>query len=162
MVYSCVGIHWRSLLMNYFLLLQQCSVLTWIVYEMGCKWPYSQCFQDLFKTVCSILVEFSPSFFSRHFIWVQREDEANTSSIYFSPNTHTYITIHITIYRLREWERERERERERKRVQYWKIKRLITYNTEFHDSNNQVKFVNINTLCLKTLRLQLNMKTSIV
>ena len=47
-----------------------------MVCVMGGKWPYSCnfvgcCFQDLFKTVCSILVFFPSNFFSRHFIKVQ-------------------------------------------------------------------------------------------
>ena len=37
------------------------SSLSWMVCKMGGKWPYSYCFvgcyfQDLFKTVCNILV----------------------------------------------------------------------------------------------------------
>ena len=47
------------------LLLQQCPVclvhLTWIVFVMGGRWPYSWCFvgccrQDLFNIACNILV----------------------------------------------------------------------------------------------------------
>ena len=56
---------------------QQCPAcfvhLTWMVCEMEGKWPYSccsvrYCFQDLFKTVYSILVVFPSSFFSTCFI----------------------------------------------------------------------------------------------
>ena len=61
----CVGIHRRTSLMSLSLLLQLCPAglvrLTWIVYEMGSKWPYSFCFvrccfKDLFKITRSILV----------------------------------------------------------------------------------------------------------
>ena len=54
------------------LFLQRCPTcfdcLTWMVYEMGGKWPYSCClmecsFKDLFKTALSILVWFPSSFF---------------------------------------------------------------------------------------------------
>ena len=49
--------------------------LTWIVYNMGGKWPYSYCFvgccfRDLFNIARCILVQFSVSFFSMHFISV--------------------------------------------------------------------------------------------
>ena len=55
----CVGVHKRTSLMNSSLLLQQCPAclvhLTWMVWEMGGRWPYNCCFmvccfQDLFKT----------------------------------------------------------------------------------------------------------------
>ena len=61
----CVGVHRRTSLMSSSLLLQQypaCLVrLTWIVFVMGGRWPYSCCFvgcfrQDLFKISRSILV----------------------------------------------------------------------------------------------------------
>ena len=43
-----VGVHWETLLMSSFLLLQQCTVgiayLTWTVCEIGGKWLYSCCF----------------------------------------------------------------------------------------------------------------------
>ena len=53
------------------LLLQQCPAclvrLTWMVWEMKDKWPYSSsfvgcCFQDLFNIARSILVQFPISF----------------------------------------------------------------------------------------------------
>ena len=59
------GVHRRTLLMSSSLLLQQCPAclvrLTWIVFMMGSRWPYSWCFvgcclQDLFKIARSILV----------------------------------------------------------------------------------------------------------
>ena len=55
------------------LLLWQCPAcfvhLTWMVLEMGGKWPYrccflGCCFQDLFNTARSILVQFLSSVFS--------------------------------------------------------------------------------------------------
>ena len=61
------------------LILQQCftSCLPWMDCEIGGKWPYiccsvRCCFQDFFKTAHSILVQFPTSFFSIHFISVQR------------------------------------------------------------------------------------------
>ena len=58
-------VHRRTSLMSSSLLLQQCPAclvrLTWIVFMMGGRWPYSCCFveccfQDLFKIALSILV----------------------------------------------------------------------------------------------------------
>ena len=65
---------WRKLLMSLSLLLQQWSVyLSWMVSEMGDKWPYNCwfvgcCFLNLFKTTCNILVYFPCSFFSRQVV----------------------------------------------------------------------------------------------
>ena len=59
------GVHRRTSLMSSSLLLQQCLAclvrLTWIVFVMGGRWPYSWgfvgcCLQDLFKISRSILV----------------------------------------------------------------------------------------------------------
>ena len=49
------------------------SCLSWIVFEMSCKWHNNCCFigccfQDLFKIVGSILVSFLSAFFSMHFL----------------------------------------------------------------------------------------------
>ena len=61
----CVGVHKSTSLMSSSLLLQQCPAcllrLTWIVFVMGGRWPYSWCLvrccrQDLFKIAHSILV----------------------------------------------------------------------------------------------------------
>ena len=60
-----VGVHRSTSLMSSFLLLQQCPAclvrLTWIVFVVGGRWPYSLCFvvcylQDLFNIARSILV----------------------------------------------------------------------------------------------------------
>ena len=60
-----VGVHRSTSLMSLSLLLQQCLAclvyLTWIVFVMGGRWPYSWCLvgcchQDLFKIARSILV----------------------------------------------------------------------------------------------------------
>ena len=60
-----VGVHKSTSLMSLSLLLQQCPAclvrLTWIVFVIGGRWPYSWCLvgcchQDLFKIACSILV----------------------------------------------------------------------------------------------------------
>ena len=56
----CVGIHSKMSLMDLSLILQQCpsclACFTWMVSEMGGKWPYNSCFVDLFKTTRSIIV----------------------------------------------------------------------------------------------------------
>ena len=61
----CVGVHKSTSLMSSSLLPQQCPTclvrLTWIVFVIGGRWPYSWCLvgccrQDLFKIVRSILV----------------------------------------------------------------------------------------------------------
>ena len=60
----CVGIHKSTSLMSSSLLLQQCPAclvrLTWIVFVIGGRWPYSWglvgcCCQDLFRIARSIL-----------------------------------------------------------------------------------------------------------
>ena len=60
-----VGVHGSTSLMSSSLLLQQCPVclvpLTWIVFVMGGRWPYSWCLvgccrQDLFNIACNILI----------------------------------------------------------------------------------------------------------
>ena len=60
-----VGVHKSTSLMSSSLLLQQCPAclvrLTWIVFVIGGRWPYSWCLvgccrKDLFKIACSILV----------------------------------------------------------------------------------------------------------
>ena len=61
----CEGVHWSSSLMSFSLLLQQCPTylvrLTWILFVMGGKWPYSCyfvgcCLLDLFNIARVILV----------------------------------------------------------------------------------------------------------
>ena len=75
-----VRVHRSTLLMSSSLLLQQCPAclvhLTWIVFVMGGRWPYSWCLvacclQDLFNIARSILVWLPSSFFSSHFVSVQ-------------------------------------------------------------------------------------------
>ena len=60
-----VGVHRSTSLMRSSLLFQQCPTclvcLTWIVFEMGGRWPYSWCLvgccrQDLFSIALNILV----------------------------------------------------------------------------------------------------------
>ena len=73
----CVGVHKSTSLMSSFLLLQQCPAclvrLTWIVFVIGGRWPYSWCLvgccrQDLFKIARSILVFLLSSFFSSRLV----------------------------------------------------------------------------------------------
>ena len=75
----CVGVHKSTSLMSSFLLLQQCPAclvrLTWIVFVIGGRWPYSWCLvgcchQDLFKIARNILVWLPSSFFSSRFVRV--------------------------------------------------------------------------------------------
>ena len=75
----CVGVHKSTLLMSSSLLLQQCPAclvrLTWIVFVIGGRWPYSWCLvgycrQDLFKFARSILVQLPSRFFSSRFVRV--------------------------------------------------------------------------------------------
>ena len=75
----CVGIHKSTSLMRSSLLLQQCPAclvrLTWIVFVIGGRWPYSWCLvgcccQDLFRIAHSILVFLPSSFFSSRFVSV--------------------------------------------------------------------------------------------
>ena len=63
----CVGIHKSTSLMSSSLLLQQCPAclvrLTWIVFVIGGRWPYSWCLvgcccQDLFRIACAKGVNF--------------------------------------------------------------------------------------------------------
>ena len=75
-----VGVHRSTSLMSLPLLLQQCTAclarLTWIVFMMGGRWPYSCCLvgyccQDLFNIALNILVYLPSSFFSSRFVSVQ-------------------------------------------------------------------------------------------
>ena len=75
-----VGVHSSTSLMSLSLLLQQCPtclvLLTWIVFVMGGRWPYSWCLvgccrQDLFKIARSILVQLPSSFFSSSLVSIQ-------------------------------------------------------------------------------------------
>ena len=70
------GAHRRTSLMSSSLLLQQYPAglvrLTWIVFVMRGRWPYSCCFvgyclQDLFNIACNILVQLPSSFFLHPF-----------------------------------------------------------------------------------------------
>ena len=70
------GVQKSSSLMNSSLLFQQCPAylvrLTWIVFVIGGRWPYSWCLvgccrQDLFKVARSILVQLPSSFFYSRF-----------------------------------------------------------------------------------------------
>ena len=72
-----VWVHRSTLLMSSSLLLQQCPAclvyLTWIVFLMGGRWPYSWCLvgccrQDLFNIARSILEQLPSSLFSSRFL----------------------------------------------------------------------------------------------
>ena len=71
-----VGVHRNTSLMSSSLLLQHCPAclvrLTWIVFVMGGRWPYSWCFVGiLFNIARSILVYLPSSFFSSRLVSVQ-------------------------------------------------------------------------------------------
>ena len=81
-VNRCEGIYRRISLMSSPFLLLHCPSyflrLTWIVLEMGGKWPYGCCFvgccfQCLLNIICGILVHFSISFFFIRFVSVHVE-----------------------------------------------------------------------------------------
>ena len=75
----CEKVHRRTSLMILSLFLQQSPTylvrLTWMVLEIGGRWPYSYCFvgcwfEDLFNTARNILVQLPLSFSPLHFISV--------------------------------------------------------------------------------------------
>ena len=75
-----VGVQRSTSLMSSSLLLQQCPAclvrLTWLVFVMGGRWPYSWCLvgccrQDLYNIARSILVQLPSSFFSSRLVSVQ-------------------------------------------------------------------------------------------
>ena len=75
-----VGVHRSISLMSSSLLLQLCPTclvrLTWIVFVMGGRWPYSGCLegccrQDLFNIARNILVWLLSSFFSSRLVSVR-------------------------------------------------------------------------------------------
>ena len=75
-----VGVYRTTSLTSSCLLLQQCPAclvcLTWIVFVMGGRWPYSWCRvrccrQDLFNIACKILVQLPSSFFSSRLVSIQ-------------------------------------------------------------------------------------------
>ena len=77
---ACVGVHRSTSLMSSSLLLQQCPAcllcLTWIVFVVGGRWPYSWCLegccrQYLFNIARNILVYLLSRFFSSRLISVQ-------------------------------------------------------------------------------------------
>ena len=72
-----VGVYRSTSLMSLSLLLQQCPAclvrLTWIVFVMGGRWPFSWCLvgccrQDLFNIVRNILVWLLSCFFCSHLV----------------------------------------------------------------------------------------------
>ena len=76
-----VGVHRSTSLRSSSLLLQQCPAclvrLTWIVFVMGGRWPYSLCLvgccrSDLFNIARNILVSMSSSFFFSRLVSVQK------------------------------------------------------------------------------------------
>ena len=82
-----VGVHRCTSLMNTSLLLQQCPAclvrLTWIVFVMGGRWPYSWCFmgccyEDLFNIARNILMQLPCSFFPSRFVSIQVVDPYNS------------------------------------------------------------------------------------
>ena len=73
------GVHRSTSLMSSSLLFRQCSAclvcLTWIVFVMGGRWPYSGCLvgcchQDLFNISRNILVQLLSSFYSSIYIYI--------------------------------------------------------------------------------------------
>ena len=101
-----VRVHRSTSLMSLSLLLQQCPSylvrLTWIVFVMGGRWPYSWwlvgcCRQDLFNIARSFLVQLPSSFLSSHLVSVQvvhPYSSINTTAAWkkliFTSKTSTY------------------------------------------------------------------------
>ena len=88
----CMGVHNNTSLMSSSLLLQQCPAclvrLTWIVFVIGGRWPYSWCLvgccrQDLFKIARSIFVYIYIYKYMRNII--KRNDELQLT------NEHTSL-----------------------------------------------------------------------
>ena len=78
-VRPCEGVYMSTSLMSSSWILQPCPArsvhLTWKVFVVGGRWPYSSsfvgcCLNDLFYIVDSILVQLQLSFFSLHLISV--------------------------------------------------------------------------------------------
>ena len=105
----CVGVHKSTSLMSSSLLLQQCPTclarLTWIVFVIGGRWPYSWCLvgccrQDLFKIARSI-VEIDPLFVSclnnlrkiSFVIYLYTKDLLNLSNYEFG--TFSYVSQNV-------------------------------------------------------------------
>ena len=105
----CVGVHKSTSLMSSSLLLQQCPAclvrLTWIVFVMGGRWPYSWCLvgccrQDLFKIARSI-IQFSQTvliqtihFSNEYSFWPHTQLNVKTvlfKTIPFSVNTQLNV-----------------------------------------------------------------------
>ena len=94
----CEGVYRSTSSMSLSLLLQQYPAylvrITWMVFEMGDRWPYNCCFvgcclQDLFNIVGSILVQLSSSFFSIRLVSVHvvhPYSSNDTTGIYKSLN----------------------------------------------------------------------------
>ena len=92
----CVGVHKSTSLMSSSLLLQQCPAclvrLTWIVFVIGGRWPYSWCLagccrQDLFKIVSLsqstwCIQQFSSLFFVQTFRIVEDSWKFNMLLLY--------------------------------------------------------------------------------
>ena len=83
LVYLCVVVHRRLLLMSSSLLLQPCpACLTLMLREIGGKWPNSCCFEECcFQDLWSILVKFLSTFFSRCFVKVRVVQSYNSTDI---------------------------------------------------------------------------------
>ena len=73
---------------------------TWMVFEFGCRWLYSSylegcCFQGLFKTARSILLEFLSSFCSICFINIQAvHSYSGIDAAIIVQNTSALIYLH--------------------------------------------------------------------
>ena len=97
----CVGIHKSTSLMSSSLLLQQCPAclvrLTWIVFVIGGRWPYSWCLvgcccQDLFRIARCIARSISIYIYLSIYL-----------SIYLHPDLPSlslslFLTIYLSIY----------------------------------------------------------------
>ena len=104
----CMGVHKSTSLMSSSLLLQQCPAclvrLTWIVFVIGSRWPYSWCLvgccrQDLFKIAIYIYIYILQSWTSIY-IYIYTDSYCLIVCVSIVTFIYTYIvTKQLTIYR---------------------------------------------------------------
>ena len=108
----CVGVHKSTSLMSSSLLLQQCPAclarLTWIVFVIGGRWPYSWCLvgccrQDLFKIARSILTLTSTLIFSSFSLLAFRFHVFKLTNPQMLSTFKLHSRIHTDIFKAISW-----------------------------------------------------------
>ena len=101
------GVHRSTSLMSSSLLLQQCPAclvrLTWIVFVIGDRWPYSRCLvgccrQDLFNIARNIFMLLPSSFFSSRLVSVQVVHPYSSIDICQKVNVIARLEFEIAYY----------------------------------------------------------------